>query len=317
MTDNNEQSAPEQQSNLDTFARVANLVQNCDEPVKDTKDRAICEIAQSKDFMKMIRLSKFATELGEKFLSKLSSDEKFQTKDPHKILEIFQNMTDWEKFMECLDKSKSYTILPKTANEGAMVIFTYADGKTEQYPLEIGSDFWKNLTEPYAKKLAERKKEEEAKKIKKAKEEEAKKIRKEKEMNDLLDGIKEKLEETPEEKKERIENRSNESNNIIQSSKRLASTEAAYTELQNSTRFLSEDMLTELSVPLSQTSKLISEATVNPGNGHIELKDKEGFNKSAVDAFQIIKKYYPQYPKNVPENVMADLEQIAKKFPMD
>jgi len=268
------------------------------DPVKNTLRKGMQALAESKKYNEIAKLMRFAEELGEKFLSTLG-EQKFKTENPFKILQLLEKeRPDWKEIMKRFNKAKSYKVKPHIGDKPAMIVFKYANGKVEEYPLEWTGgqkiEFAEAVTSPLRKKKTN---------IEEdfgVAEDVVKAIEKEDGEKDIKKGQKESLREG------------------IARSKKIKTPDDAYQVLANSTNYLSDDLLRELSVPFSKIAALWSRINPDAEQALEGIEGVEGAMTYVEDVIKILDKYYPGFSddknKSISDEERKDIATIGEKF---
>jgi len=272
---------PEQQmSKPEESLRALQLYEGakCDgASLKDTTDKGICALAKSKKYTEMARLSRFAEELGKKFLSTLG-EERFKTEDPLKLLKLLEKeRPDWKEIMKRFNKAKDYEVKAAAGDTPAMIIFKYTDGKTEEYNLELSFRYRSALAGGLSSALQTMLD------------------------NQKIDKTDEKTDdEKPEEQIDKIKR----FYEVISTSRLLNSPQAAYNYLINYV-YLPQPVLKKLCKPLSKIAGLFANAKIDEKTGEISGIDE---NK-----YEAIGKEIRDIYTNLAEVVGRPINEIEKE----
>jgi hypothetical protein len=249
--------------------------------VKGVYER-ICSLKKGDDASKITNFKRFIDELGEKILN--VDPEYSDEKDTMRRLRIIQKMCDMNKLMDSFENSVSYEIRPyKNTNERDAVIFTYEDGSTEVFPLELTAEEINNLFLPHFRAA--------------------------------LKGHDKYLKEQEEREKELEEEEVNE---LIENSEYMDTSDKAYEKLMEVTSAISPDLLDKICEPLSvMADTFVNSASMKEGED-LSSDEREDFNKALYDFKNILMDDFgDNYRAEMDEQELRDLDTIVRIFQLE
>lgn len=272
-------------------------------------EQHVCSLRGMEKYQEIVHLRQFIDELGEKFLNTLEGYKGIR--DSFKRFQVLQEVVDMEAVMKRFKKAESYKIIPFRAGKNpAEIIFTYADGATEAYTLELSqkekvSTAWKGLSS-ILEGVDERRGDVEYEEFQKGSD-------LIKEGVNISTGLKEGLERL----EVIFEQRHAKAEEMISRANYLNTPETAYSELKNITAVMPEDFLVELSEPLSKIADIWSNSEVNYDDYGERIKMQEGddeqYHTLLEEATSILKEHFGDIHKLSSEE-LDDIEIIEKTF---
>ncbi len=278
---------------LEQFVRASYLIDKAKCESK-TMHKGICELLKAKKMTELARLSKFTEDLGKKFLHTLDKN-KFKTEDPYKLLKILEKeRSDWKEIMKRFKKAKSSEVKAKKGNSPAMIVFKYKNGEIEKYPLELTFNQSNAVAKAIITPLKNMMKGQTEKRL-------GQKQNSVKSDVDVLSGVD-------------INKQLNDAQvkRILKGLSNLTTPQSAYEKMLNISRYLSKDLLKELSVPFAKSAQIITDKNL----------DRRKYEAVINEAAKILDKYYPGFSKKhmdaiTNEEEKRDLLRIGLTFAIE
>ncbi len=265
-------------------------------------ENQMCSLLEAGEAKEMFELRDFVDELGEKFLKTLQGeDRRYQSTDFFKRYQLLQEITDFNAIVERYKKAESYEIKPGNRARSTSILFTYRDGTTEEYPLELS---FKRKRKSIGKGLRSI--------LKGSKNREGDKESREREPFKALEEFDEKKQNEWREKME----------DIISRAHYLQTPEDVHHELRNITTHLPDDLLETISGPISKHMQAFSNATVNyEGIYGLDMSDEDTrkLDLAEEELNSAFKEYYPseQFAEDMDNGQLFDLLKILEEFELD
>jgi hypothetical protein len=242
----------------------------------------ICSFKEDGDISKIKRFKGFIDEIGEKILN--VDPEYIDLKDTIRRFRAIEKMCDMNKLMDSFENSVSYEIRPyKNTNERDAVIFTYEDGSTEVFPLELSAQQINNLFLPH--------------------------------LRAALKGHDKYLEEQAEREKEIEEGEVNE---LVENAGHMDTPDKAWEKLMEVTSAMTPALLDRMCEPLSNMADILANSEAIRGGGNLSYEDGEDFNKSMYELKGIlIDEFGDDYRGKMDEQEVNDLDTITRIFQLE
>jgi hypothetical protein len=294
-----EEETPEEETEGMTLAELKNSVEegvkvtefyNKAQQAKDIAARRgvkniyerICSLKNGDDTSKIINFRRFIDELGEKILN--VDPEYKDEKDTMRRLRIIEKMCDMNKLMDSFEKSVSYEIRPyRNTNEREAIKFTYEDGSTEVFPLELSAQEINNLFLPHFRAV--------------------------------LKGHDEYVKEQEERERE-IE--AEEVNELVENAGHMDTPDKAWEKLMEVTSAMSPDLLDRICEPLSAMADIFANSEAIREGRALPLDEGEDFNKAMYELKNtLIDDFGEDYRAEMDEQELKDLDTITRIFQLE
>lgn len=280
----------------------------------DAGEQHICILAEESDINKTVKLKTFIDELGEKFLNKIPERKYKTAKNSVKRFQLLQEVADMEAIMERFKEAENYEI--KSYQRGknpTMIVFNYPpdeenpEGTMEEYPLEMSFQKKRDVIKKSAKAL---------------------KVSAEKQNKiiSLLSGLTENsnelekkvYEEDLAQRRDAAREDDAVREEIIIRSSSLDTPDRAYDELINIAPSIDNNVLEELSIPLSEMALMWSGAEVDYEHESVINLNGDRMQEITGELENILKRHYGEnYIENMSPEQRKDLQAMGNTFGID